>query len=192
MRESCIFNYYYCYYYWFCPQREMKWHSVIQNKLIRLTQTAHFGMSFYDHQVVPTSPLTHHTCSQNHARLTCSGRLTNTQCLQCEAADWHQRSWVCVCERKLFWVSLCIAAGSGALKLLNDRTRPSLSGRRWAMHACHLYTAVSFIWSSSLSLVAPPPQHVPSYSPQSPPSCLPFCNCSGIYWQRPEWSSVSW
>lgn len=86
----------------------------------------------------------------------------------------------CVWERKLFWVSLCIAAGSGALKLLNDRTRPSLSGRRWAMHACHLYTAVSFIWSSSLSLVAPHPNMCHPTLPSLHLAACPFATAAAF------------
>lgn len=165
---------------------KIKWQPVILTKLIGLTQTARFGIvhtRLFPQVLWPTT-----LASQNyHARLACSGRHRNTQCLIAASPVRGSRlalACMCVCEKELVWVSLCVAAGSGALKLLNDRTRPSLSGRRWAMHACHLYTAVSFIWSSSLSLVAPPPSFpnlCHPIPPQPSPSRLPFCNCSGIY-----------
>lgn len=48
------------------------------------------------------------------------------------------------------------------------------------MHACHLYTAVSFIWSSSLSLVAPHPNMCHPIFPSLHLAACPFATAAAF------------
>lgn len=97
----------------FLSAGEMKWHPVIQNKLIGLIQTVHFEMSFCDHQVFPTSPLTHHTCSPKSCQVDMLRQAYKHTVSQCSLSSMRQQTGtgvhecVCVCERKSLFEFLC-------------------------------------------------------------------------------------
>lgn len=182
---------------------EIKWYHVIQNKLIGLIQTVHFGMSFCDHQVFPTSPLTHHTCSPKSCQVDMLRQAYKHTVSQCSLSSMRQQTGTgvheCVCVHVCVWerekACLSFFVHCGWLWCFEAAQWPHKAVSQWeAVSDARL----SFVYSCFFHLVllplscSPPPQHVPSYFPQSPPSRLPFCNCSGIYWQRPEWSSVYW